>query len=125
MASRPILPVEQIITNGNMASASITSIPSIISNTSMVSYDISWSGTSPVGTVDVQISNTYKQNADGSVAVAGNWTSLTLSTPFSISGNTGFGMINLSDLSSYAIRIVYTKTSGVGTLNAYIAGKVQ
>ncbi len=124
MSSRPQLDPQSVITNGVMANATITSLPTIIQKCSLVSYDISWSGSSPVGVITVEISNTYKQNVDGSVRVAGNWTARSLTAPFAISGSTGNGMIELADLGTYAIRIKYTKTSGTGTLNATICGKV-
>lgn len=123
MASRPLLAPFPVIVNGNMASA-ITSIPSIIQNTSKISYDISWSGTAPSGTLSVQVSNTYAQNAAGQVSNAGDWTTITLSSTPTVSGNTGSGFIDIQETAAYAIRLVYTPISGVGTMNATIAGKV-
>lgn len=124
MSSRPILSPFQVITDGSMA-ASITSAPTIIQNVSMVSYDISWTGTAPVGVMSVEVSNTYSQNVDGSVRNAGSWTALTLSSAPAVSGSTGSGFIDLEALSAFAVRLVYTRTSGVGTMNATISGKVQ
>lgn len=124
MASRPILPPFPVITNGDMSQATITSAVTVIQNVSMLSYDISWSGTSPVGAMTVQVSNTYKQNADGTVANAGNWTTLALSAAAPVSGNTGNGFIDVDGTAGYAIRLVYTKTSGTGTLNVIASGKV-
>lgn len=124
MASRPILSPFPVIVNGNMASSIISDV-TVIQNTSMVSYDISWTGTAPVGTMSVQVSNTYSQNADGSVRNAGNWTTLTLSAPTPVSGATGNGFIDVDATGSYAIRLVYTRASGTGTMNATISGKVS
>lgn len=90
----------------------------------MVSYSVSWSGTSPVGAVTIQVSNDYAQNVDGSVAVAGTWNTLTLSSATNVSGNTGNGFIDIDAIAAYAIRLIYTKTSGVGTFQAIINGKV-
>lgn len=90
----------------------------------MLSYDISWAGTAPVGVMSVQVSNTYSQYADGTVRNAGNWTTLTLSAPPAVSGNTGNGFIDVDATGAFAIRLVYTRTSGVGTMNATISGKV-
>lgn len=123
MASRPIFTPFSVITNGNMAT-SLTSAVTIIQNLSMISYDISWSGSSPVGVMSVQVSNTYTQNADGTVRNAGNWTTLTLSTTPTVSGNTGNGGIDVDATGFYAMRLVYTRTSGTGTMNATIAAKV-
>ncbi len=90
----------------------------------MMSYDISWSGTSPVGVITVEVSNTYAQNADGTQKTAGNWTALVLSSPTPVSGNTGTGFIDIDQLGSYAIRLKYTHTSGIGTLQATFSAKV-
>lgn len=124
MSSRPILSPFSVITNGDMSQATIISKVTVIQNLSMVSYDISWSGATPVGVLSVQVSNTYTQNADGSVANAGNWTTLTLSATTAVSGNTGNGFIDVDASAGYAIRLVYTKTSGTGSLQATVNGKV-
>jgi hypothetical protein len=112
MASRPILSPQSVITNANMTTT-VTSLVTIIQNTSKVSYDISWTGT-PVGTFSVQVSNTNP----------GNWTPLTLSAPTTATGAPGNGFIDIDQIASYAIRLQYAPTSGTGTLNATIAGKV-
>jgi hypothetical protein len=125
MASRPIFTPYPVIVNGDMSQSTVTSAVTIIQNLSMVSYDVSWSGSSPVGVINVQVSNTYAQNADGTVKTAGNWSSLPLSNQFSISGNSGNGFIDIDANAGYAIRIQYVKTSGTGSLNATINGKVQ
>lgn len=130
MASRPIFTPAPVIGVGSSVSGSmatsITSAPTIVQNLSMVSYDISWSaGSTPVGTMSVQVSNTYSQNADGTVRNAGNWTTLTLSNTPAISGNTGNGAIDIDATAFYAIRLVYTRVSGSGTMLAVINGKVM
>src|ERR1700676_1547613 len=94
MSSRPMLTPFSVITNGDM-SANIISAVTIVQNLSMISYDVSWTGTAPVGGMSVQVSNTYTQNADGTVRNAGNWTTLTLSAPTNVSGATGNGFIDV------------------------------
>jgi hypothetical protein len=130
-ASRPILSPYQIVggtekgaVSGNMATQIISPV-TVIQNLSMISYDVSWSGTSPVGVCDVQTSNTYAQNSDGSVANAGDWSSLPLSNTPAVSGNTGYGIIEVDASAMYAIRFVYTPTSGTGTMAVTVSGKVQ
>lgn len=123
MASRPQIRPFKVIEDGNM-SASITSDVTIIDNLSMIGYDISWSGSSPVGVMSVQVSNSYSINADGSVRDAGNWTTVTLSSTPSVSGNTGNGFVDVDATGAYAIRLVFTRTSGTGTMQAYICSKV-
>ena len=122
MASRPILSPFPVIVNGNMASTVISTV-TVIQNTSFIGYDIAWTG-SPTGTFIVQISNTYSQNADGSINNPGNWTPLTLSAPTTATGSAGMGFIDVRGCSAYAIRLQYVPSSGFGILNATAAGKV-
>jgi hypothetical protein len=124
MSSRPLIKPHAVIENGDMSS-SITSDVTIIQNVSMLSFDISWVGSSPVGSMSVEVSNSYSQNADGSVKNVGSWTALTLSTAADVSGNTGNGFIDLEQLAAYAVRIKYVRTSGTGTINVTVNGKVQ
>jgi hypothetical protein len=123
MASRPILAPFSVITNVSMTT-SVISVVTLIQNTSQIGYDISWTG-APVGTFSVQVSNTYSLNADGSVRNPGNWTTLTLSTIPTVTGTPGNGYIDIDAISSFAIRLVYNATSGTGTLNATVNGKVS
>lgn len=90
----------------------------------MMSYSYSWTGTAPVGAIDVQVSNDYSQNGDGTVRNAGTWNSLPLSSSPAVSGNSGQGEVSLSQLSAFAIRTVYTKASGTGSMTVIITGKV-
>lgn len=130
MSSRPQFNPYPVIVNGSMTS-DITSLPTIIQKLSQLSYDVSWTGTSPVGTISVQVSNTYTQNADGTVRNAGNWTSLPLKGTTVVAGsipiasNSGNGFIDIDEIGSFAIRFIYTATSGTGTMNVTIAGKTS
>lgn len=130
MADREIIKPFQVITSGNMASATITGLVTIIQKLSMLSYQFTWSGSTPVGTLAIEVSNTYAINPDGSVKTAGTWSALTLNvggTPASsiaISGNTGSGIVDIDAIGFYAVRPKYTKTSGTGTLQGWVTGKV-
>lgn len=123
MASRPIIKPFSVITSGDL-SGNITSIVSIIDNLSMASYSLSWVGSSPSGTVNVQVSNDYTENVDGSVRNAGTWNNLPLSISPAVSGNTGNGFIDIDAQAGYALRLTYTRISGTGTLQALVTGKV-
>ena len=121
MTSYLFQPPTSVITNGDMSTASITSTPLVIQQLSLISFQTVWSGSSPVGALQVQTSNDFALNGDGSVRTAGTWTNVGSSV--AVSGNSGSLEIALSDVPSYAIRIVYTKTSGTGTLQCLICGK--
>lgn len=129
MSSRPLIRPYPSILNGNMA-GSLTSDVTIIDNLSKFSYSYSWAGTSPVGSISVQVSNDFTQNAAGVVQNAGTWNSITFNlagAPVSsapVSGNTGTGFIDVESLSGYAVRTVYTRVSGTGTLQAILVAKV-
>lgn len=125
MSSRPIIAPYHVVSDHSL-SATFASTPTIVTNISMISYDIAWSaGSSPVGTVTVEVSNTYALNPDGSIKTAGNWSTLTLSTPCSVSGNSGNGAIDVDSISFYAVRLKYTRTSGSGTMNVTLNAKVK
>jgi hypothetical protein len=109
--------------SGNMAS-NITSLVTVIQKLSLVSYSCTWTGTSPVGTVTVQVSNDYSLNPDGSVSNPGTWNTLPTDGTGSVSGNTGNGFVDVDAQAGYALRLQYTATSGTGTMTAIVAGKV-
>lgn len=130
MSIRPEVKPYAVIANGDM-SGSLTSSPTIVQKISMLSYAYSWTGTAPVGAISVQVSNDYSIDAQGNTANAGTWNTITFQSGGSsvssvaISGNTGNGFIDLAQTGAYAIRTVYTRTSGTGTLQCTINGKVS
>lgn len=123
MSSRPQFNPYLVITNGSMATSLLSKV-TIAQKLSMVSYAIVWSGTSPVGSITVEVSNDYSQNDDGSVRNAGNWSTLTLSGTGDVVGNTGTGFIDIDAQAGYALRLRYTRVSGTGTMNVTVNGKV-
>ena len=126
MSSRPQKKPYPVFINQSMTT-SVASQVTIITNLTKIGYDISWTGGSgaTAGTFDVQVSNTYSQNAAGQVLNAGNWTSLTLSSTPTVAAASGNGFIEIDSLGAYAVRLVYLPTGGTGTMNAYITGKVS
>ncbi len=123
MASRPLIGPFSVITDGDM-SGDITSKVTVIQNTTLISYEIAWNGTSPVGVISVEVSNDYSQNQDGTVKNAGKWTELPLSVTPTVSGNIDNGFIDITEIAAYAIRVKYTRTSGTGSLQATLVAKV-
>lgn len=109
--------------------SSIISAATVLQSLTLGSYAYSWVGTSPVGSVYIQVSNNYSISSTGQILNPGNWVtvplfysgSIVMSVP--LSGNTGEGMIEFST-GAYAIRTVYTAMSGTGTLQVVICGKV-
>lgn len=123
MSSRPLLKPHLVVTNGSM-SANITSDPTIIQMLSMISYHVTWAGTSPVGEITVEVSNDYSLNPDGTTRNTGTWNTLPLSSDCLINTNTDEGFIDIDANAGYALRLVYTRTSGTGTMQVTVNGKV-
>lgn len=74
---------------------------------------------SPVGTLAVQGSVNYAQNAQGTVTNTGNWITFTTSAVAAA----GDVLFDLNQLSFPWIRVIYTRSSGTGTLDGYISAK--
>jgi hypothetical protein len=115
--------------SGNMT-LTLTSAPTVLQSMSLVSYGIAWTGTSPVGTITVQASNDCTVSASGGVT-GGTWNTIpflsstgVIVTSFAVSGNTGNGMLTIGPVSFYACELVYTPTSGSGTLTVTVVGGV-
>lgn len=84
-----------------------------------------------MGTVSVQVSNDYALDAKGDVANSGTWNTIffidtagSVATSFAVSGNTGNGQVDIQT-GAYAIRTLYTRASGTGTLQVTVSGKVS
>ena len=101
----------QIVTDGDM-SANITSPSVDISNVDDISIVYDWVGTSPIGTLIVQV-----KNGDSP------WSQLDISPPASVLNNSGNNNIQITNVSFKELRLAYNHTSGTGTLNAYLTGK--
>lgn len=109
---------------GNM-SGTLTSSVTTISGLDNVAIQLSWTGT-PTGTFQVQGSLDYSAPNlayGGPVLNAGVWTPLAFSTPPVASGAAGSIFLDLNQLSFPYIRVVYTPTSGTGSLDMWISGK--
>jgi hypothetical protein len=129
MSTRPHIAPMVVLNAGSMA-GNLTTLPTIIQKLSMISYAFVWSGTAPVGTVSVQVSNDYSVYPTGQVNNPGTWNTIVLNvggTPSStipVTGATGNGFIDIDQMAAYAIRAIYTATSGTGSLTVILNSKV-
>lgn len=105
----------------SMAS-SITSTPVENQYQDNVGIQLTWTG-SPTGPFSVQVSVDYAIDNQGNVTNAGNWVTLTLSAPIAAIGSPDTAYIDLNQLTAPYYRVVYTASSGTGTLDSYIIGK--
>lgn len=119
-AKNSILKFQNIV-SGDMSQATITSSISNIQFLDDIGIQLVWTGTSPVGTAAVEISIDHAQDSLGNVTVAGTWTALSAGT--AVSGNSGNIFFDVYGISAPWIRVKYTKTSGIGTLNSYLCAK--
>ncbi len=130
MSTRTGLNPHVVIDAGDMSAATITSEATLLQSLSMASYEVSWTGSTPIGTLALQVSNSYALGPTGQVSAVGTWTTVPVDlsggevTSIPITGNTGNGFIDVSSHAGYAMRLLYTKTSGTGALTAVFKGKV-
>jgi hypothetical protein len=109
MRKNALLPYK-IIDAGDM-SGNLTSSVTDIQYMDNICMELVWTGT-PTGSFSVEGSLT-----------GDNWIAISL-TPSAPSGSAGSALLDMNQLSFPKIRIVYTATSGSGTLNAWIGGKM-
>lgn len=121
----------QSIVSGDMSQTSITSAITDIQFLDDVGIEFSWTG-SPVGVFSIEVSASYSQDFNGNVLNAGHWTPVVFTYYDGVGFNTGSSVptslgspiyIDLALLSAPYIRVVYTKTSGTGTLQTYLTAK--
>lgn len=111
MGRKSILEPYAIVAAGDM-SGSVTSPETSVKNLDQITYEVVWSGTSPVGEIQVQ------------TQVKDVWQAIALPT-ISVSGNTGSHLITINSASHFhKLRVVYLRTSGTGTLTINIIGAV-
>lgn len=120
MAYNLLRPVH-IITAQSMATT-ITSSAVEIENQDNIGIQLHWIGT-PTGAFSIQISSNHLEDSQHNVITAGNWVTLTLSPAITASGSADDAYIDLNQISALYMRIVYTATSGAGTLDAYVVAK--
>lgn len=119
--SKNVLLPFAVVAAGDM-SASITSPPTNVQYLDNIIYTFVWTG-SPTGTFAFQVSEDYQPGTGGTVINAGTWIPLTLSATIAATGGADNALIDLNQLPGSWVRFVYTRSSGTGTLAAYISGK--
>lgn len=120
-SNKNVLLPSHVVTAAAMAS-NVTSPATNVQYLDNVIYQAQWTGT-PTGTFAVQGSLDYQQGAGGTVVNAGTWDSLPLSVSISATGSADSAQFDLNQIPYPWLRIVYTASSGTGTLDVYICGK--
>lgn len=101
----------KVITDGDM-SGNLTSEVTNIINLDNIGYLVEWVGSSPEGEITVEV----QSGPSG-------WLPLDFGSTIAVSGNTGNLIINVNQSPFENLRLVYTATSGSGTLNVTLSSK--
>lgn len=111
----------KVITNGNMAS-SLTSEVVEIQQQDNISVQLKWTGT-PTGTFEFQVSNNYLKDPIGNVQNPGDWITLAVTPAITASGSPDDALVDLNQMGSSFLRVVFTRSGGTGVLNVWVTGK--
>jgi len=111
MSAKAVIKPFQVVTDGNM-SGDVTSLPTDIESVDAVGYQVVFTGTA-VGDFEVH----------GSINGT-NWEALDLGSPSpEAAGVGGSFVISLSLIPYSKLRLKFVRTSGSGTLNAWVMAK--
>lgn len=129
MSDRPFIrpDVYTPLVNAASTAGTITSPATSINKLSGISYDLTWTGTT-AGAFAVQVSNSYSINAEGATLTAGSWNTLPTSSftgTYPVpAGGPGNGFLDVVGTEAAWVRLVFTPSSGTGTLTVLAAAKV-
>lgn len=112
----------QNIINASMTSDVISPVTGVkwLDN---LSVQLSWTG-APVGSFTIEVSLDYLPGTGGTVLNPGTWTALSIVPTPAALGSADTAFIDLNNIPAPWIRVHYIFTSGTGTLNGYISGKM-
>lgn len=111
----PLFPVK-VLSAADLSQATITSPATGITYQDNICYQAVITGT-PVGTLDVQVSTNYLPTTG-----LGNWVSLGASYTATVNG-AGGGIFDINQLSPCYVRVLYTKSSGTGSMDLTVSAK--
>ena len=104
------------VSNALDMSANITTETTNVLNVDNIGIVASWNGTSPVGTLFVDVSNDEGTSPT-------NWATLDFGVSIAIANNTDSGVININQVPFVWLRVRYVRTSGTGTLTLALSMK--
>lgn len=118
----------QIVSAGDQSLTSVTSTVVNIQGLDNIGIQANILTGTANGTFDIQVSADYNA-LNGVVITAGTWNKL--GSPYTatlasgvFTDSTASVYFDLNQLSSQWVRLLYTKTSGTGTFDAFITGKM-
>lgn len=116
-----ILFPKQIFTNASMG-ADATSLVVPVAYQDNIGFQLDWTG-APVGDFEFQISIDHLQDAQGVVTHEGNWITVPVTPTITAAGVADQAFVDLNQMSATYVRVVYSRTSGTGTLNGFAVAK--
>lgn len=124
MAAKTFIKPFNVLLNGDMSQASLTSAITAIQLVDNIAYQMVWTG-APVGTFAFQVSQDYEpgKGPNSEPANPGNWITLPVTPAIIASGSPDIAFVDLNQMGASYCRVVYTKTSGTGTLNIFVTAK--
>ena len=120
MANRNNLGPVKIISAGSMG-GDITGPATNIQFIDNIAIQLNWTGNA-VGDFKIQGSSDH-QEVNGVVTNEGNWVDISLSPAPAAAGSTDQILINMTQLAFPFIRVFFDRSSGTGSLDAWISGK--
>lgn len=113
-----------LVSAGDMSQATVTSAAVGIHTFDNIGIQVNITAGTPTGAFDVQVSADHNER-NGQIITAGTWISIgTAYTATITSGSPSNVYFDLNQLSSQFVRLLYTKTSGTGTFDAFLVGKM-
>lgn len=120
MANRNNLGPVKIISAASMG-GDVTGPATNIQFIDNIAIQLNFTGT-PTGDFKIQGSSDH-QEVNGVVTNEGNWVDITLSPSPAAAGAADNILINMTQLAFPFIRVFYDRSSGTGSLDAWISGK--
>lgn len=114
---------KQIVQGGDMSQATVTSTIMNIQGVDNIGVQVNLLTGTPTGTFDIKVSADHVENGT-TVMTAGTF--IALGSPYTVAMTSGSPTniyFDISEISAPYIELVYTKTSGTGTFDAFITGK--
>ena len=112
MSRKNVIKSYKMFDETSMASSQ-TSVTVNVINLDIASIFFEWSGSSPVGVLTLQA-----RNGEG-----GTWYDLDMGGTMSVSGASGSHQLQLTEIFFTDLQLIYTRSSGTGSMTATITAK--
>jgi hypothetical protein len=114
MGRKSVVKSYNLIDSGDLSTTFTSNVTNTL-NLDKASIHISWTGTSPVGVITVEVRNGENDS----------YYELQFATTIDITGDSGEHQIILNEMPFTDLRLQYVATSGTGTIDAVYTAKTQ